>query len=188
MTYFDGWDALIGLGILVMILPLAWRKTHSISYLVFFSIFGLYFLVALQAVIFPFVINTVSGNVSFKPSINLFPFYFGNCTNMPSICLRDSVENILLTIPFGFMINFVARVKGRRMVWLACALGLGFEMTQLGISMAYKSAYRAVDINDAMSNAMGVLIGYALFLAFGWVYRHTFKGRISPENGFLAYI
>ena len=34
----------------------------------------------------------------------------------------------------------------------------------------FKSRFRAVDINDVIFNGIGVLIGYAIFRVFAWVY------------------
>ena len=87
---------------------------------------------------------------------------------MPELCVRAIIDNIFLTIPFGFGLNFLARVKPRNFLWLAVAVGLGFEFTQLVLSIAFRSGYRAVDINDVLLNATGILLGYALFRAFAW--------------------
>jgi len=59
------------------------------------------------------------------------------------------VDNILLTIPFGFGINFLARVRPKGIFWLAPAVGLGLELAQLCISLLSRSGSRASDINDA---------------------------------------
>ena len=171
MVYFDEYDFLFGVGILCVLLPILWWRKHNLSYLLFFSIFWIYLLAVVQAVIFPFVINTAYGNATFTPSINLIPFYFGSCfTYMPALCVRGILENIILTIPFGFGINFLVRVKPRNFFWLAISIGLGFELSQLAISLVFRSAFRAVDINDAILNAAGVLLGYVFFRAFAWAY------------------
>jgi glycopeptide antibiotics resistance protein len=170
MIYFDIYDFLIGVGILCVVLPIVWWRKRNLSYLLFFSLFWVYMLAVVQAVIFPFVINTAARAASFTPSINLIPFYFGNCFILPAQCTRGVVENILLTIPFGFGINFLARVRPRGIFWLALAVGLGFELSQFCISMLFKSGFRGTDINDVIFNATGVLLGYALFRAFAWLY------------------
>lgn len=169
LIYFDAYDFLIGVGILVVLLPILWWKKHSLVYLLFFSVFWAYLLAVVRAVFFPFVINTDHAGTIFTPSVNLIPFYFGSCS-MPELCIRGILENIILTIPFGFWINFLVKIKPRNFFWLALAVGLGFEFSQLVISLVFRSGFRAVDINDAILNATGVLLGYALFRAFAWVY------------------
>jgi len=127
----------------------------------------------ISTMLFPFVINTAGSAASFIPSINLIPFYFGGCFNMPAQCTAGIVDNILLTIPFGFGINFLARVRPRIIFWLALGVGLGCEISPLCISMLFRSGFRAIDINDVILNAAGVWMEYALFRAFAWSYIRT---------------
>jgi glycopeptide antibiotics resistance protein len=170
LIYFDEYDLLIGVGILCVLLPVMWWRKHSLSYQLFFSIFWVYLLAVVQAVIFPIAINTAYGVATFTSSINLIPFYFGSCfSQMPELCVRGIIDNIILTIPFGFGVNFLLRIKPRSFFWLAIAVGLGFEFSQLLVSIAFRSGFRAVDINDVILNATGVLLGYALFRVFAWV-------------------
>lgn len=160
---------LSGIAILIGLLPVLWRKKRSLSYLLFFSIFWVYLLAVVEAVIFPIVVNVDSSVRAFTPSLNLIPFYFGDCS-MLILCIRGIVENILLTIPFGFGINFLIRIKPRTIFWLAIAIGLMFEFSQLIISLVFRSRFRAVDINDVLFNGIGVLVGYAMLRLFAWVY------------------
>ena len=173
MVYFDVYDFLIGVGLLCVLLPVIWWRKRKFSCLLFFSLFWVYILVMVQAVIFPFVINTTGSAASFIPSINLIPFYFGCCFNMPAQCTTGIVDNTLLTIPFGFGINFLARVRPRNIFWLALGVGLGCEISQLCISMLFKSGFRAIDINDVIFNTAGILMGYAFFRAFARIYIKT---------------
>ena len=171
LIYFDVYDLLIGIGFLVVLLPILWWRKHNLSYLLFFSLFWVYLLAVVQVVFFPIAINTDYGGTTFMPSINLIPFYFGSCfSNMPELCVRGIIDNIILTIPFGFGVNFLVRVKPRNFFWLAIAVGLGFEFSQLMLSIAFRSGFRAVDINDAILNVTGVLLGYAFFRTFAWSY------------------
>jgi glycopeptide antibiotics resistance protein len=168
MIDFDGKDLLIGIGILCVILPVLWWKKHSFSYLFFFSIFWVYLLAVVRAVVFPIVIGSDLTN-GFRASINLIPFYFGDCS-MFNLCVRGVVENILLTIPYGFGINFLIKIKLKNILWLSLLIGLVFEFSQLVISLVFRSGFRAIDINDVIFNGIGVLIGYGLFRLFAWLY------------------
>ena len=154
-----------------MLLPILWWRKRKLSYLIFFSMFWIYLLAVVQIIFFPFAINTNDTGAIFRPSINLIPFYFGSCfTYMPGLCIRGLIENIILTFPFGFGINFLVRVKPSKFLCLAISVGLGFELSQLAISLAFRSGFRAIDINDVILNAAGVLLGYAFFRFFAWVY------------------
>jgi glycopeptide antibiotics resistance protein len=75
----------------------------------------------------------------------------------------DIFQNILLTIPLGFGIGYF-RKPGFLKIWLwALGTGIALEGIQLLTKLVFVS-YRVVDINDAIMNALGVLIGYGLFL------------------------
>jgi glycopeptide antibiotics resistance protein len=166
---FDENDFLVGICILCgLLIFLQWRK-RSLSYLVFFSIFWVYLLAVIAVVIFPVAINMDYVNEAFTPSINLIPFYFSSCSIL-KFCVIEIVGNIILTIPFGFGINFLTKIKPSRFLWLSLAVGFTFEFSQLVISIVFRSGFRTVDINDVMLNALGVLFGYALFRAFAWAY------------------
>ena len=95
-------------------------------------------------------------------------------------------------MPFGFGIHFLARIKPKNMPWLALALGVGFELSQLILSLAFRSGFRAVDINDAIFNAAGALLGYAVFWVFGRVYARVYDRarahRMFKEKGLFADI
>jgi glycopeptide antibiotics resistance protein len=167
---FDGNDLLIGIGILCVLLPVLWWQKRSLSYLLFFSVFWVYLLAVVAVIIFPFVIDTDYAGTKFTPDINLIPFYFGECFRLANVCVKLIIDNITVTIPFGFGINFLVKIKPKKIVWLALAVGFTFEFLQLIISLVFRSGFRATDINDVILNGTGVLIGYALFRSFAWLY------------------
>ncbi len=168
---FGLWGWLVGASVLAVLLPFVWRRKHNLAALLFFSAFWVYLLAVVQVIIFPIAVSASPGGTPFSPSINLVPFYFGNCfKNMPGQCAQGLLQNILLTIPFGFGLNFLTRVKPGIIPWLAGAVGIGFELSQLVISLIFRSGFRAVDINDAILNAAGVLLGYVLFRGFAMYY------------------
>ncbi|MBI1793781.1 MAG: VanZ family protein [Chloroflexi bacterium] len=181
MIYFDETDLLIGMAILFAALPFLWWKKRNLSYLLFFSIFWLYLLSVVSVVVFPVAINTDYAG-TFRPSINLIPFYFGDC-QLPELCIRSIIENIIFTVPFGFGINFLVEIKPKYIFWLAFVVGFVFEFSQLIISLAFRSGFRSTDINDVILNGAGVLVGYVLFRLFAWLYlkiteHFNFKHRL----------
>ena len=183
-----GWMQIsAGLVLMVIILVAVWRRKKNMSYLFFSIVFWIYLLGVFSVVIFPFPIRLANPN--FTLNINLVPFYFGSCFDeLPALCFRIIFANILLTIPFGFWINFLARIKPKHIFWLAVGVGMTFETAQLVISLITRNSFRAVDINDLILNALGILIGYGLFKVFSVVYAYVI-GRfgIQPRHIF-AYI
>jgi len=168
MVYFDETDLLIGIIILFAILPVVWWKKRNLSYLLFFSIFWLYLLSVVSVVVFPVFINADYAG-TFRPSINVIPFYFGDC-QLPELCIRSIIENIILTIPFGFGVNFLVKIKPKYIFWLALAVGFMIEFSQLVISLVFRSGFRSTDVNDVILNGTGVLVGYVSFQLFGRLY------------------
>src|SRR5690349_2199753 len=104
LLFFNEYHLAIGVGILCVLAPVLWWRKRSLSYLLFFSIFWLYLLAVVAVVIFPIAINADQSAAAFIPAINLIPFYFGQC-QMLELCVRSIIENIVLTVPFGFGIN-----------------------------------------------------------------------------------
>ena len=122
------------------------------------------------------------------PSINIIPFYFGSCFMLANLCVRSIIENIILTVPFGFGINFLIQIKSKYFLGLALAVGFVFEFSQLVISIAFRSGFRTVDVNDMILNGTGVLIGYVLFRLFAWSWIKVTKRFHFKYKGLMAAI
>ena len=170
MIQFNEQGFLIGVAVLCILLSVLWRRKHSLSYLVFFAAFWFYLLAVVSVVIFPIVVDPDYPNGKFQLSVNFIPFYFGNCFTTANLCIRSILENILLTVPFGFGINFLLKIKPKNIFWLALFVGGMFELAQLIISIVFRSGFRAIDINDVILNGAGVLVGYGIFRGFAWLY------------------
>ena len=95
-------------------------------------------------------------------SVNWKPFFFGNMFTFAPYARHEILGNLLLTVPMGFGIPLLTR-RSRRTIWMVLAGGIVFESAQLLISLAYGWAYRSIDINDAILNTAGALIGYGVF-------------------------
>jgi len=184
---FGSSHLLLCLFALAITLIVLWKQKKSFSYLLFFSMFWMYLIGVASVVVFPIHIPEGDLDSNFNLKVNLVPFNFGSCD--PAIlCVRNVYENILLTIPFGFGISFISKIKPRNIYWLALAVGLVLETIQLVISLIVHSAFRVADINDVLLNATGVLIGYGLFRIFGKIYSAaTHKLQIRHRHIF-AYI
>jgi glycopeptide antibiotics resistance protein len=157
---------LVGLGILVFLLAYLWRQKRSLSYLFCCAVFGIYMLALIGATLFPMPIFDNTGWYS-SPAfilsrVNLIPFYYKDYYNIHAV-LIEIVQNILLTVPFGYGISFIAGIRTKNIFWLAAGVGLGLETAQLAASLLLAGAYRTVDITDVLLNAAGFLIGYGLF-------------------------
>jgi glycopeptide antibiotics resistance protein len=194
---FNGFTWLIGMAILTVLLFVLRRR--GIFYLLFFSIFWVYLLVLVSVTVFPiplgmgggFKFETIWAQIvsMFKFSgLNLIPLYFGNCWDLPRACAIGIYENILMTVPFGFGINFIARLRKRDFIWLAFAVGLVIEATQFALDLLLGGVYRTVDVNDVLFNALGVWIGSGLFFGFARLFMAITVRFEIRHTGLLAYL
>lgn len=166
----EGFILLIGLPALAVTL-LYLRRRRSGAQLFLLGAFGLYLMLLMAATLLPIDLSPeyraiMQRDTTFAERMNLIPFYFG-----PFGSLWRSrymlISNILLTVPFGLGIGFVARLRPRDLRWLPWAVGFGIEGAQLALGLAQGFPYRVLDINDTIMNALGVLVGYGLFWLIG---------------------
>ena len=172
---------------LPIILIFLGKRKHSLWYLLFFTVFWVYLLFVFSVIVFPIVPLSGINRDAFRLSVNLIPFYFAPCY-MPEHCLRNIVDNILLTVPFGLGISFIARLRWKEFIWLSLLVGFGFEVLQLVIALFFRSPFRIVDINDVILNALGVWLGYLLFRIFGFFYLFMTRRLEIDQRSLLAYV
>lgn len=78
---------------------------------------------------------------------------------------RQIVLNIIMTVPFGLLLPLSRRCAGKRCGFFRCllltaAMSLGIELAQPLLNGA-----RSSDITDLITNTLGGLLGYGLYLA-----------------------
>jgi glycopeptide antibiotics resistance protein len=181
------WFGIFGLSSFVLIN----RKRFEKFTLFFMFVFGFYLLLVIGATLFPVpYAYRQSGFEGLKLSrINLIPFNFGRLFNVSSfLILWQLLGNILLTIPFGFGINFILSLKPKLIFPLSLLSGLIIEMTQLFCTILLGISYRSVDINDVILNFAGSLLGFGMFYLFAWIYTALFKRLKKEPRGFLLYL
>jgi glycopeptide antibiotics resistance protein len=191
MLEFFPFPVLIGVILLILLLVILWSRKNSRSYLFFFSIFWIYLLALIGLTLFPIPCNASKVSASLILSrVNLMPFNYSQFSRLDPafVFIREIVDNILLTVPFGFGICFIARVRAKIMLWLAFAVGIGIETSQLILCLILGIAYRGVDLNDAIMNALGVLLGYGLIRLFSRLDVAISSRFKIQQKGIFAYI
>ncbi len=108
--------------------------------------------------------------------MNLLPF-------STEIDLVAYLQNILLFIPFGFMLPLIwPRTKS----WRCTALsGLAFSAL---IEASQLINHRSTDVDDLIMNTAGALLGYVLFILFTRHIRQRTSGQYSCKFEPLIYI
>ena len=77
---------------------------------------------------------------------------------------RQIALNIIMTVPFGLLLPLSRRCAGKRCGFFRCllltaAMSLGIELVQPLLNGA-----RSSDITDLITNTLGGLLGYGLYL------------------------
>lgn len=190
----DLWPVSLVVGLIV--LALIWYRTRNLSYMMCCAIFGFYLINVASLTLFPMHMDVRfadSWDVDlFLSNINLIPFNFGKTVELYPDLLRLAVQalllNILLTVPFGFGLSFIRSIK-RRQIWLiGLGVGLAIESVQLMLCLILRINYRQIDINDVLMNALGVWVGYGLFMGFARFYSWLIHKQAFRPRGALAYI
>ena len=117
--------------------------------------FVLYFTLMPIITSLPFVFNH-----SYVP-MNLVPFI--DVSTGRGDFIRQVVLNIVMTIPFGFLLPLIKNKKINLMktILYTFLLSLGIEILQPLIN-----DFRLSDITDLVTNILGGIIGYILYLIF----------------------
>ena len=192
--YFNNFGiSLLPLGVLILaiVIVICWKQGKSLSYLLFLSFFGVYLLLGIDKVFFPL---EVSGpyvdemrQMPMLVFINIRPVFLA-LDDVSSALVKQLVSNVILTLPFGFGLNFLTRVGTRKIFVISIALGVGLEMAQLFLSLILRYPYRVIDINDALCNTVGVLLGYGLFKLFVHFYLALTEDFEGEKRGLMLYL
>jgi glycopeptide antibiotics resistance protein len=113
---------------LVAVLAIQFFRKNSWMYLICSFLFGVYILLGLKEVFFPIHINGDYVNVMRQESllsrINIIPLYFNQFGLSKGIFI-NILQNIVLTIPLGFGLNFIKSLRVRNFLVLAFIVGIG---------------------------------------------------------------
>lgn len=78
--------------------------------------------------------------------------------------LEDALINVAVFVPLGILIPLlVSRPSWWKVVAIVAGASLAIELTQMAVARLASSGHLA-DINDWMTNVLGGVIGYGLFL------------------------
>ncbi|WP_260702966.1 VanZ family protein [Edaphobacter flagellatus] len=103
--------------------------------------------------------GTHTGPANFVPFKTIRPFLSGRGNHL--IAIVNLAGNIVPFVPIGFLVPFIYR----KMTWqksLALAVGVGLVME--GMEVVFRVGI--FDVDDILLNAIGVMIGYWIFVLF----------------------
>lgn len=84
--------------------------------------------------------------------------------------LNESVANIILFMPFGYLLPCLLGIKRRWLfgiAWFSLSVSLSFELIQLITKLG------KFDIDDLINNTLGSIVGYALYFKEIFQYSHN---------------
>ena len=151
------------------------KAKKSFVYLLSFTLFSIYLFKVLDYTLIQYQSLLLLRH--FMPNLRLNGVEAGKTLNLiPLIALtpqdlKTSLLNILLFVPFGFGLPFIANVRMKTVVALGALLSILIEVLQLVTGLMAKITFRIADINDVIFNTIGVAIGYMLFVGFIRLYR-----------------
>lgn len=105
---------------------------------------------------------------------NLIPFktILGYLLGEPTwrIAMRNLLGNVVLLIPFGFLLtSMYQKIKWVSVLLIGVFVGIILELLQV----IFKSGI--LDIDDVILNSLGVIIGYLLFIFIYGIFKKYYK-------------
>lgn len=115
-----------------------------------------------------------AGPANFVPLRTIWPQLHGRPNTF--IALANLAGNTLLFVPVGFLVPLVIR----RVSWpSAIALGIGVGLLMETLEVIFRVG--RFDVDDITLNAVGVIVGYALYRGVTRWSRPRTRGRISAS-------
>lgn len=138
------------------------------KYLIIIIILYLALLIKLIVFKYPPGMTFSVANANLMPFRTILDYLSGEPTWR--VAMRNLLGNIVLFIPFGFLLAFgYQTIKWRKVLLIGLSIGTSLELLQV----IFKSGI--FDIDDIILNFLGVVLGYLLFIFIYGVFKKTFK-------------
>ena len=156
-AYIFGFIALLIVETVLFIMKIGAKRKILIG------LFVAYITIALSITLFPipFQESYLSGySHNFLPLRSIIlSFEAGLRSSLTSV-----LGNVILTMPFGFLITMLRKNKSFLSVLiLIVAFSLMIEFLQLSIGLIIGYSYRNVDIDDLLLNTVGGILGWCIY-------------------------
>lgn len=139
-------------------------KKKEQNYIVKFSIMYIYLFLVLLVTILP-IDFTLDLKWKYHSSINFTYIHikpFNDLISGYSGALKQVILNIIMTIPFGFLLSSLKKdISIIRVIISTFLLSFAIEMFQL-IMTVFLLHYRSCDITDLITNVIGGIIGFLI--------------------------
>ena len=164
------------------VLFLRLKKRKSVLYLTLFTVFFVYLFKVLDYTLFQF--QSLLLLKFFMPGLMLRGQEDGTSVNLIPLAtltgadLKTSLLNVLLLVPFGFGLPFIARLRARQVVAAGALFSVAIELAQLLTGYLAGMTFRIADVNDVLFNTLGAALGCGAFaLLAKWWWRPWERAR-----------
>lgn len=143
------------------------RKRWSVPRLALLALFGVYLYAVLDLTILQY--QSLLVLKLFNPDLILRGFEGEAALNLIPLAtlsgddLRTSLLNILMTVPFGFALPLLTRVRFWQVAGAGVLFSLAIEAVQYVTGALAGTTFRVADINDVIFNTAGAALGYLVF-------------------------
>lgn len=150
----------------IITLQYALFKQHNFNKFIAVLIFGFYLMAVFSVTGIPTVYTL---NLDF--GFNLIPLI--DITNSPTAYIINTVLNIILFIPMGFLLPSIWKEyrSVKKTVFMGFALSVTIEVLQI-------FTFRLTDIDDLITNTIGTVLGYYI----GKMFSFRMPLKISTNN------
>ena len=183
--YFEKTQIIISIIIYFIMLIFSYRIIDKSDRcrLIYITLLYCYFIGVVYYTIFPIyndeAMREAMGSISFSNNVNIVPF--------KDILNTSAVLNIIMTIPFGFLLPFVLKISAKKTIVIGIMFSLLIETAQLLIGLYFDFTVRLIDVNDVICNSLGVILGYMMFFVVIKITRCILNTE-EHLNVFLQYI
>ncbi|WP_375163008.1 VanZ family protein [Paenibacillus sp. SC116] len=162
----------------------------SNTYLLFLSLFFFYILALLKLTLLPLPLGSLLHSLREEEQntlllINLKPLWLAEHY---SFLLSEQLLNVLLLIPFGFLINYLCQSNTKNIMLYMVGFTLFIEFLQFMLCLYLRYPYRVIDINDVIYNFVGACMGFVFFKLFSFVYVlyiDKYNIKLDPISQFM---
>ena len=156
---------------IVVVAIICIKKKKVFSYTLSALILTTYIGVTVSLVFFPLLVEAKDGMVVPDLGWNIIPLkgiidsYSNFSTGHADLFFKEVLGNFVMLAPLGFLlpIIFDRFRNAKSMVIIGLATGFGIELIQLLLGLSVGSLYRNVNIDDALLNFAGCMLGYLVY-------------------------
>lgn len=152
-----------------------WRSLGRAAFLLH-TLFYLYICLVLAVTVMPFRLPFLGGSSPASIRVNFIPFI--DVIRHYRRAGFELVLNILMLLPFGFLLPLVSGCRFRGVLAGSALFSFCIELTQF-LYLWTPQPIRRPDITDLITNTVGGILGYLLFLLL----RPLFKKHRRKPGG-----